>query len=268
MMKDDGIPPVALPRAIVRTPAEQSRREILQLIGLGLLRTPTMPNAGGATNGFVLASSRRIVCVLVGGYAASAIAYPRLPGPFLPGSLERPLVALTLPTAALLVYVLLGSLWMRDRAQCRNVWRRATAEAMVFRIVLFLVGLHVLVLANLIGIPASGAWAGRLVVILLGLAVASLGNLRDYHPRFNIPRTAVNLVVVLGLLISTAGFLLPAQMMGGVIAIAITAVAIVGASYRRYAQGVRSDNATLEPDDAPRQRFKDDARRRRLKIVR
>jgi immunity protein, SdpI family len=136
-------------------------------------------------------SHARAVGVLVMGYVAGLIAYPKLPGPFLhvkPSA--RMLVAFTLPTTALVIYTLFRSLWKHDRIRTGNGAFESTYHAIVMRVLLFVLALHVLVMIELTGVmDASGLhlFAGRAVVVLLGAVLVAIGNL--------LPRTRPNVAV-------------------------------------------------------------------------
>jgi hypothetical protein len=130
----------------------------------------------------------RSVAVIVIGYVAGLIAYPRLPGPFLEQALfARNLVAFGLPTTALAIYALFHSLWTHDRVRSGNGAFEATYSTIVFCLVLFVVALHALVMAELVGQVVPRVWAMRAVVVLLGLTFVAVGNL--------LPRTRPNVAI-------------------------------------------------------------------------
>ena len=200
----------------------------------------------------------RSIVVLVAGYLVSLVAYTKLPGPFLDQALfARWLVAFTLPTAGLVIYTLFRSLWRHDRIRSGNGAFEATYQAIVFRTLVFVLALHVLVMIaltdaqNANGIRVS---AGRLVVVLLGLAFVGIGNLL---PRTR-PNVAVGLrtkrtltnaqlwgqvhraggyaTVGLGVVIGVTGLVLTHEALGGMVGGAgLLAATVVLVSYRRYA---------------------------------
>jgi SdpI/YfhL protein family len=133
----------------------------------------------------------RALAVLAMGYLVSLLAYPNLPGPFLEQKVSaRILVAFTLPTTALVIYTLFRSLWNHDRIRAGNGAFEFTYHAIVLRVLLFVVALHVLVMMGLTGaINALGfrLSAGRAVVVLLGVGLVAVGNL--------LPRTRPNVAV-------------------------------------------------------------------------
>jgi SdpI/YfhL protein family len=130
----------------------------------------------------------RSIAVIVIGYVAGLIAYPKLPGPFLEQALfARNLVAFGLPSTALAIYALFHSLWTHDRVRSGNGAFEATYSAIVFCLVLFVVALHTLVMAELVGVYMPKVWAMRAVVVLLGLTFVAVGNL--------LPRTRPNVAI-------------------------------------------------------------------------
>jgi hypothetical protein len=94
----------------------------------------------------------RSTAVLATGFLAGLIAYPMLPGPFLDQErFARVMVAFTLPATALVIHTLFRSLWTHDRIRSGNGAFEATYQAIVFRVLLFVVALHVLVMVALTG---------------------------------------------------------------------------------------------------------------------
>jgi hypothetical protein len=130
----------------------------------------------------------RSVVVIALGYIAGLVALPRFPGLFLEQALfARFLVAFGLPTTALAIDLLFRSLWAHDRVRTGNGAFEATYTAIVFRLVLFVVALHGLVMAELVGQYVPKVWAMRAVVLLLGLTFVAVGNL--------LPRTRPNVAI-------------------------------------------------------------------------
>lgn len=134
----------------------------------------------------------REIAALATGYLVGLLAYPLLSGAFLA---ERPsmrlMVAFMLPTTALVIYSLFRSLWTHDTVRTGNGANsafRATYESIVFRVLLFVVALHAIVMLELTDVmDAAGirTSAGRLVVVMLGLTFIAIGNL--------MPRTRPNI---------------------------------------------------------------------------
>jgi hypothetical protein len=201
----------------------------------------------------------RSFTVLAMGYLAGLIAYPKLPGPFLD---QRPsariLVAFTLPTTALVIYTLFRSLWRHDRVRSGNGAFESTYHAIVLRVLLFVLALHLLVMIeltdtmNALGVRLS---AGRAVVVLLGVVLVAIGNLLP-RTRPNVAvgvrtaRTLTNTLlwqhvhraggyatVGLGAVIAVTGLVLTHEALGAVIgAAALFAAMTVFVTYRKYAR--------------------------------
>jgi uncharacterized membrane protein len=198
----------------------------------------------------------RSVAVIAAGYFAGLAAWPRLPGPFLDQALfARGLVAFGLPTTALVIYALLRSLWTHDRIRSGNGAFEATYSAIVFCLVLFVVALHTLVMAELVGVYMPKVWAMRAVVVLLGLTFVAVGNL--------LPRTRPNVAigvrtrqtlangqvwtqvhrvggyvtVLWGVVITASAVALSGPVLGLAIGLSgVAAVAVLVATYRRVAR--------------------------------
>jgi uncharacterized membrane protein len=198
------------------------------------------------------------IAVLVIGYLASLIAYPKLPGPFLgQAPSARILVAFTLPTTALVIYTLFQSLWKHDRVRSGNGAFESTYHSIVLRALLFVVALHVLVMIELTdAIDAVGLRlpAGRAVVVLLGVVLVAIGNLLP-RTRPNVAvgvrttRTLTNTqlwqrvhrvggyaTVGLGIVIAVTGLVLTHEALGAVVCgAAFLAAMTVFVSYRKHA---------------------------------
>jgi immunity protein, SdpI family len=200
----------------------------------------------------------RAIAAVAAGYLAGLLAYPLLPGPFLhqqPSA--RLLVAFTLPTTALVIYVLFRSLWQHDRIRSGNGAFESTYQAIVLRVLLFIVALHALVMIELT--PATSAigfgLAGeRIVVVMLGLVMIAIGNLLP-RTRPNVAvglrttRTLANaqlwqqvhrssgyITVALGVVIAVAGMVLAHGAVGAVVGgAALVAATSIVVSYRRHA---------------------------------
>ena len=131
------------------------------------------------------------IAVLATGYLIGLIAYPSLHGPLVTGvPAARFLMAFTLPTTALVIHAVFRSLWNHDRVRSGNGAFEATYHAIVLRVLLFVVGLHLLVMFELTGTGGALGVAfpsGRAVLVLFGLALIGIGNL--------LPRTRPNVAV-------------------------------------------------------------------------
>jgi uncharacterized membrane protein len=130
----------------------------------------------------------RSIVVIALGVVAGAMAYPKLPGPFLDDHVvARLMVAFGLPVTAAAVLLLFQSLWAHDRIRSGNGAFEATYAAIVFRVLVFVVALHGLVMIELTGLHLPKTWAMRAVVVLLGFSFIAVGNL--------LPRTRPNVAV-------------------------------------------------------------------------
>jgi hypothetical protein len=197
------------------------------------------------------------IAVLVMGYLVGLIAYSKLPGPFLD---QRPsariLVAFTLPTAALVIDALFRSLWRHDRVRSGNGAFESTYHAIVLRVLVFVLALHVLVMIeltdamNALGVRLS---AGRAVVVLLGVVLVAIGNLLPRtRPNVavgvrtartltntqlwqNVHRAGGYVTVALGAVIAVTGLVLTHEALAAVIgAAALFAAMTVFVTYRKY----------------------------------
>jgi uncharacterized membrane protein len=123
--------------------------------------------------------------VIASGYVASALVYARL----LP--MYRGWVALLLPTAAAGIYIVFELIWRRDFIRPRNEGAETTYAGILLWILLFIVALHVTVLVSAIVVQGPGRNLGpvlsRAVPVLVGLALAAIGNL--------LPKLQPNLVI-------------------------------------------------------------------------
>ena len=129
----------------------------------------------------------RPLIVIAAGFLVSLAGYPKISSPFLsraPSS--RLMIAFLLPTTAAVIYTLFRSLMTRQSTS-QAAGDQDGVEAIVFWIVVFLMSLHTLVIAVLSGVRVVQPWAGRAVVVLVGLACVVIGNL--------LPRTRPNVAV-------------------------------------------------------------------------
>jgi len=198
----------------------------------------------------------RRVAVIVAGWLAGAIAYPMLVLP--PGDemrLARPFMAFLLPAAAATIDVLLQQLWSRDRLRDRDSAVEEVFDAIVFRCVAFVIAIQLTFLAVFAGVPGARNWAGRIVIVLFGLTITSIGNLLP-RTRPNVAigfrtsrtmanrrlwmethRTAGYLTVALGIVIMISGVALKHSKIGQAIGfgglLAVTAFALTYQAYRR-----------------------------------
>jgi putative oxidoreductase len=135
------------------------------------------------------AVSTRAVALIALGYLISVAAYSALPEPRWPVSTPLPpgfgrlMTAFLLPSAAATLYVLLNRL-TREPVSRVGAPLKPVYPAIIFTVVLFLVGLHAVVL---FGLFAGSALPVRAVPLLLGLTFIGVGNV--------LPRTRPNLII-------------------------------------------------------------------------
>jgi hypothetical protein len=185
-------------------------------------------------------------------------AFLKPAGAFLEAALvARFLVAFGLPLAAATIYFLFRSLWEHDRVRTGNGAFQATYQAIVFRVIVFVVAMHTLLvvaLTDTMDVIGSHTWGKRVVVVMFGLMFVAVGNLLP-RTRPNIAfgvRTARTLAnthlwqrvhriggyttVGLGVTIIVAGLVISNKAAGGFVLLACgVASAIVYVSYRKYA---------------------------------
>ncbi|MEO5821250.1 MAG: SdpI family protein [Vicinamibacteraceae bacterium] len=101
--------------------------------------------------------------------------------------LGAPMAAFLLPTAVLVIDVLLRGLSRRPVDLHGAASGLAAIDAIVARVAVFVVGVHAAVLAGLLGWVPGGVWVVRVVPLMLGLTMVSVGNL--------LPRTRPNLAL-------------------------------------------------------------------------
>ena len=197
--------------------------------------------------------------ILVLGFVIGVPAFIKPTGAFLEAELfPRFLVAFGLPLTAATIYLLFRSLWVHDRVRTGNGAFEATYQAIVFRVMLFVVAMHsllVVALTDTMDVIGSHTWGKRVVVVMFGLTFVAVGNLLP-RTRPNIAfgvRTARTLAntqlwqqvhrvggyaaVAFGALVAIAGLMAPMRdVVAGVLSLAgVAAVMAVFLTYRRYA---------------------------------
>ena len=137
--------------------------------------------------------SRSVTSLIVAGYVAGASVYPAIPKPFCGPqcdiSIGRLFIAFLLPTATLLLPMLLNALWTRDPVRDRNEETERLYQRIVLRVELLILGIHLAVLTAFATTLRSDVIQvlARLVPMMFGIAVVSIGNV--------IPRLRPNLVI-------------------------------------------------------------------------
>lgn len=178
---------------------------------------------------------------VVTGCAVGLALLPRIP-------VYRALVVSVLPATAVVVYVILRGLGRRSVSGRRQ----EPLIAIAVNAVLFIMGLHVLMVSNLAGAAWARALGPRSVIVLLGGAIVVAGNLlprippnlaigirtrqtlEDPRVWSRIHRFSGYVAVALGCVIGLAGVFVSGQAIGPVVALsAIVAVASVSVAYRR-----------------------------------
>jgi hypothetical protein len=197
--------------------------------------------------------------VLALGFVLGVPVFLSPPGDFLKIALvARVMVAFGLPIAAMTIYLLFRSLWEHDHVRTGNGAFEATYHAIIFRVIVFVVAVHTLLmtaLADPMNVIGSHTWGKRVVIVMLGLTFVAIGNLLP-RTRPNIAlglRTARTLAntqlwqqvhrvggyaaVGFGAIVAIAGLAAPMRdMVAGLLSFAaLAAVFAVFVTYRKYA---------------------------------
>jgi hypothetical protein len=137
------------------------------------------------------AGQHRHLVVLAVGFLASIAVSSHIFGPYRAYNgqplRQQILTIFLLPITASVIHFLLRSLQRRRGAAAADPTPDPAVHAIVFWVLLFLIGVHVIVLAVLVGVRAVQPWASRAVVMLLGLTLMAIGNL--------LPRTRPNIAL-------------------------------------------------------------------------
>ena len=133
----------------------------------------------------------RHLIVLLVGFSASLIVSSTFVGPSLTYQaqpiVQQMLIVFLLPTTATLIYLVIRSLQKRQQLVADAMNPDPAVQSIVFWILLFLIGVHLMVLTVLVGVRAVQPWASRAVVMLGGFTLVAIGNL--------LPRTRPNVVL-------------------------------------------------------------------------
>jgi uncharacterized membrane protein len=202
---------------------------------------------------------RSNLMLIAAGYAGGLAAFTWLPGPYL--GLERSLVARTaiaflIPTAAFVTCVSVETLFGRATSNAPHVESTKAIRAVIAITVLFMVGLHGLILVSVLGFPISGFPVHRLAVALFGLLLVGIGNvlprvrpntvigirtrhlLDDPVAWARVHRMAGYFLVTLGAIAVGAGLMLSKSQIPLVLSSAVVFGATVNlAAYRRWTRG-------------------------------
>jgi uncharacterized membrane protein len=176
-------------------------------------------------------SRLRHFSVIAVGYILGAALFSRLPEQIPPSWtnseqdtiwLGGPMVAFLLPTAALITFVLLRTLGARHPSEINDSTEfLITYDAIMFRLVLFLTGVHATVLVGLLGLLWGREWAARIVPVLLGALLIGTGNL--------LPRTRPNLAIGIrtSRTLSDRGLWMRTHRIGGYLVVALGLVILL-----------------------------------------
>jgi uncharacterized membrane protein len=123
----------------------------------------------------------RLAAAVIGcGYLVGLVFLPRLPGPYWPvatSGITAALLAVTLPTTAAAICLLLENLWRREKGDTAGPNEDVVFAAIMLRIVAFVVAVHALLVIALGGVLPRTVNGGRIVLLLLGVAVVLIGDL-------------------------------------------------------------------------------------------
>jgi uncharacterized membrane protein len=170
--------------------------------------------------------------VVLGGYAAGAAWFwhalgesPVAAATELPG---RAFNALLLPTAAAVLLWSFHVIELRRAVGEREPGDCAATERILFRFIVFICGLHGLIMLQLTDAPWIQAWAPQLALVLVGALLVSVGNL--------LPTTRPNVLVGIrtSRSLRSRHFWMEINRVGGYVTVALGLVMIAGAVVLRY----------------------------------
>jgi hypothetical protein len=133
---------------------------------------------------------RSSLTLIAAGYAAGLAAFPWLPGPYFgpeQSLVVRAAIAFLIPTSAFVTCAAVETLFSRTTSNAPHLESAKAIRAVSMFTVLFMVGLHGLVLVTLVGVPIPGFPVHRLAMVLFGLLLVGIGNV--------LPRVRPNAVV-------------------------------------------------------------------------
>jgi uncharacterized membrane protein len=202
---------------------------------------------------------RSNLILIAAGYAGGLAAFPWLPGPYLGPERSlaaRAAIAFLIPTAAFVTCATVETLFSRSTSNAPHLESAKAIRAVSAFTVLFMVGLHGLVLVTLLGFPTSGFPVHRLAVALFGLLLVGIGNvlprvrpntvigistrhlLDDPVAWARVHRMAGYFLVTLGAIAVGAGLVLSKSQIPLVLSSAVAFGATVNlAAYRRWTRG-------------------------------
>ena len=135
--------------------------------------------------------STRHLALLAFGYGLSIVAASGLLGSYRSyagqPALERILVLFMFPLTATVIWALVHSLQRRRLPDQENGLADGAIRDILFWVVLFLIGIHTLLVGVLFSVTWIEPWAQRGVVVLAGVALIAVGNI--------LPRTRPNIAL-------------------------------------------------------------------------
>ena len=194
---------------------------------------------------------RLAVAVVGWGYLIGLAFLPWLPGPYWPlaRSGTAALLAFALPTTAAGICLLLERLWRSAKTGTAGPNGNTVFAAIVLRIIVFVIGVHLLLLIALAGVLPRTVNGGRIVLLLLGVAIVLIGDLLPRVRRNHVigirttrtmsdpyvwartHRAAGYAMVALGFILSVVAAIAPGPMMPAIVlpaaAVGSAAVALV-----------------------------------------
>ena len=202
---------------------------------------------------------RSNLILIAGGYAGGLAAFPWLPGPYFgpeQSLVVRAAIAFLIPTAAFVTCAAVETLFSRTTSNAPHLESAKAIRAVSTITVLFMVGLHGLVLVSLLGFPISGFPLPRLAMVLFGLLLVGTGNvlprvrpnavigirtrhlLDDPVAWARVHRMAGYFLVMLGAIAIGAGLMLSKSQIPLVLSSAVVFGATLNlAAYRRWTRG-------------------------------
>jgi uncharacterized membrane protein len=208
---------------------------------------------------FVSGVGRSNVFLISAGYAGGLATFPWLPGPYFGSDqslVTKAAIAFLIPTAALVTSAAINTVFIRTTSTAPHLESIKALRAVSASTVLFMVGLHALVLVSLLGFTTPLVPAHRLTVVLFGLLLIAIGNvlprvrpntaigirthslLEDPAAWTRVHRAAGYFLVALGAVAVGVGLVLSKSQIPLVLGASVLVGAIVNlAAYRRWTRG-------------------------------
>ena len=122
---------------------------------------------------------RRQAIIIAAGYVCGLTAMPWLPGPYLensPSLAIRLALAFLLPTTAVVIGFATTATFGSEMSGESRAASAAAVRTVVSVTGVVIIGLHLVILTTLTGLPIEGVTAQRAVLVLLGLLLTGIGN--------------------------------------------------------------------------------------------